>query len=153
MASGFTWKGWVHETPIWPSTNYVSHILDSPEVTHNMTEGHTESSVARNHAILEEAYKVDDDPRIIHYYGMSLFTKGEYAKSISVLHDYLQVGGSQEDIYRALSLISESAYHLDKFDLALEFATKAATLKPAYPMAFWLLAQYEADQEKLARST
>lgn len=145
MASGFTWKGWIHETPIWPTTDYKSHIMDGPEVTHHMD--HLEDSVERNHAILEEAYKKTDDPRYAYYYGASLFTKGEYEQSMLVLRDYLKVGGSQEDIYRALSLISEGAYHLGKFDLALEFATKAMCLKPSYPMAYWLLAQYEANQK------
>lgn len=31
--------------------------------------------------------------------------------------------------------------------IALEFATKASVMKPSYPMAYWLLAQYEADQK------
>lgn len=147
LGSGFTWKGWVHETPIWPDDTYSRHILDSPVVTHHMAPGHTTQSIDRNHAILAEAYLATDDPRYIYYFGMSLFTKQEYDKSIKVLNEYLKVGGSVEDIYRALSVISECAYHIDKFDLALEFASKCTILKPEYPMGYWLLAQYEADQK------
>jgi tetratricopeptide (TPR) repeat protein len=77
---------------------------------------------------------------------MSYFTGKQYERAGELLTDYLQVGGSIEDVYRTLGLLSECAYHLGKFDLALEYATKCATLKPEYPMAYWLLAQYEADQ-------
>jgi len=150
MASGFTWKGWVHETPIWPTTNYKSHIMDNPEVVHHMD--HVESSVERNHKILEKAYTETDDPRYAYYFGASLFSKGEYEKSMLVLRDYLKVGGSMEDIYRALSLISEGAYHLKQADIALEYATKAMCLKPNYPMAYWLLAQYEYNQNNFAEA-
>jgi tetratricopeptide (TPR) repeat protein len=147
MSSGFTWAGWVHETPIWPTTKYRSHILDHPVVTHITDKDHNQRSIERNHAILAEAYEATDDPRYIYYFGMSLFTKGEYAKSIAVLSEYLKVGGSVEDIYRALNVISESAYHLGKHDVALEYASKCTVLKPEYPQGYWLLAQYEADQK------
>lgn len=146
MSSGFIWKGWVHETPIWPTTNYKSHIMDSPEVKHSLTAEHMESSVNRNHAILEDAYTQTDDPRYAYYYGMSLFSLQEYEKSMVVLNDYLKRGASTEDIYRALSVISECAYHLKQYNIAMEYAAKCVSLKPAYPMGYYLFAQYEADQ-------
>lgn len=141
----FEWRGWVHETCI-SDTPYKSHKVNF-EVKHTSSPDHAKDSVERNHAILEKAYAATDDPRYLHYLGMSYFTHGDYEKSASLLTDYLNVGGSVEDSYRALATISECAYHLKKYDLALEYATKCATLKPEYPMAYWLLAQYEADQE------
>lgn len=145
MGRGFEWRGWVHETCI-SDQKYSSHKIDV-EVTHNPTADHIQESVGRNHAILEKAYAETKDPRYLHYLGMSYFSHGEYDKSAELLTQYLEVGGSIEDSYRSLAVISEDAYHLGKTDLALEYATKCATLKPEYPMAYWLLAQYEADQE------
>jgi tetratricopeptide (TPR) repeat protein len=142
---GYTSRGWVHETFI-TDEPHVDHKVDF-EVKHHSTPEHSAESVERNHAILEKAYAETKDPRYLHYLGMSHFTHQEYDKAAELLSEYLEVGGSLDDSYRALAVISESAYHLDKPDIALEYATKCATLKPSYPMAYWLLAQYEADQK------
>jgi len=144
-AAGFEWRGWVHETLI-KDDKYVSGRVDL-EVKHNTSFEHTQEAIVRNHEILKEAYKATEDPRYLHYLGMSEFSLGNYNQAAELLSDYLKVGGSIEDSYRALAVISECAYHLGKHDLALEYATKCMTLKPEYPMAYWLLAQYEADQK------
>lgn len=144
LGRGYSWRGWVHETCI-SDEKVVTHKVDF-EVKHNATIEDAKHSYERNHAILEEAYAETKDPRYLHYLGMSYFTAQDYEHAGELLTDYLQVGGSIEDVYRTLGLLSECAYHLGKFDLALEYATKCATLKPEYPMAYWLLAQYEADQ-------
>lgn len=145
LGRGYSWRGWVHETCI-SDEKVVTHKVNF-EVKHNATIDDAKGSYERNHLILEEAYEATKDPRYLHYLGMSYFTGKDYEKAGELLTDYLEVGGSIEDIYRTLGLLSECAYHLGKFDLALEYATKCATLKPEYPMAYWLLAQYEADQD------
>jgi tetratricopeptide (TPR) repeat protein len=146
LGRGYSWRGWVHETLI-SDEKVRTAKLDSPVVDHKATIEDSKHSYERNHKILEKAYKATQDPRYLHYLGMSYFTAKDYNKAAELMSDYLEVGGSIEDIYRTLGLLSECAYHLGKFDLALEYATKQATLKPKYPMAYWLLAQYEADQE------
>lgn len=143
---GYESRGWVHETFI-TDEPHVEHKMDSPEVIHRTSQDHAIESSARNHDILEAAYAETKDPRYLHYLGMSYYTKADYKKAAELLSNYLEVGGSLEDTYRALAIISECAYHLKQHDVALEYATKCATLKPQYPMAYWLLAQYEADQE------
>lgn len=145
LGRGYEWRGWVHETCI-SDEKVVTHKVNF-EVKHNATIEDAKGSYERNHLILEEAYAETKDPRYLHYLGMSYFTGKDYQKAGELLTDYLEVGGSIEDVYRTLGLLSECAYHLGKFDLALEYATKCATLKPEYPMAYWLLAQYEADQD------
>lgn len=144
MNKGFEWRGWVHETCI-SDEPYTSHKVDAP-VSHMTGSDHAAESMTRNHAILDKAYAATGDPRYLIYLGMSHFSLGDYEKSALLLSDYLEVGGSVEDTYRALSVISECAYHLKKLEMALEFATKTIVLKPEYPMGYWLLAQYEADQ-------
>ena len=141
---GYSWRGWVHETCI-TDEKVTTHKVNF-EIKHNATVDDAQGSYERNHLILEKAYAETEDPRYLHYLGMSYFTGKDYEKAGELLTDYLQVGGSIEDVYRTLGLLSECAYHLGKLDLALEYATKCATLKPEYPMAYWLLAQYEADQ-------
>lgn len=141
---GFEWRGWVHETYI-SDEKYVSHKVDA-EVKHNTSPDKFQESFTRNLEILEKAYAATEDPRYLHYLGMSYFTNKDYQKAAETLSAYLEVGGSVEDTYRALGLISESAYQLKQHEVALEYATKCAVLKPEYPMAYWLLAQYEADQ-------
>lgn len=141
---GFEWRGWVHETLI-TDEPYTSHKVNA-EVKHHTAPDHAAHSLERNHNILKKAYDATKDPRYLMYLGMSEFSLGNYEKTIELLSEYLGVGGSVEDSYRALSMISESAYHLGRHDLALEYASKCITLKPEYPMGYWLLAQYEADQ-------
>lgn len=145
-SSEFVWKGAVHETAI--SEKSLSTDKVDIEVVHHTDTDHNTSSAQRNHAILEKAYAETDDLRYVYYLGMSYFTFKDYEKAITILGEYIAGGGNNvEDLYRSMTLISEAAYHLKQYDLALEYATKAATLKPEYPMAYWLLAQYEADQE------
>jgi tetratricopeptide (TPR) repeat protein len=143
---GYESRGWVHETFI-SDDNVRTHQMDAPEVVHHTSPDHNANSVTRNHEILQKAYAATEDPRYLHYLGMSFYSHGEYAESAELLSKYLEVGGSIEDTYRALSVISECAYHLGQHDLALEYATKTITLKPEYPMGYWLMAQYEADQD------
>lgn len=141
---GYESRGWVHETFI-TDEPVVSHKVNF-EVIHHSDGEHVQESIQRNHSILEKAFEETNDPRYLHYLGMSYFSHGEYEKSATYLSDYLEVGGSIEDTYRALSVISECAYHLGKEDMALEYASKTIVLKPEYPMGYWLMAQYEADQ-------
>lgn len=143
---GFEWRGWVHETCI-TDKKHISHVLDSPTVVHNTSPEHAKESGERNHAILAKAYAETEDPRYLMYLGSSLFSLKQYEKSIALLLDFLKVSGSKEDVHRSLCFISEAAYHLDNFELAVEYATKAAVLMPETPMAYWLLAQYEADSK------
>jgi tetratricopeptide (TPR) repeat protein len=148
---GYSWRGWVHETCITDDKNAVSHKVDF-EVKHHNSPEHARASAERNHNILLVAYDETQDPRYLHYLGMSFFTKQEYDTAAELFTEYLKVGGSIEDTYRTLGLLSECAYFLDQLDLALEYAAKCATLKPEYPMAYWLLAQYEADQDQFAEA-
>lgn len=145
------WKGWVHETYIIDEPK-KAHVMDSPEVRHTITDGHAERSTERNHAILAKAFEATNDPRYLMYLGGSFFAKGEYEKVISLLLDFLPQSGNRDDVYRALCLISESAYHLGKPDLAYEYASKATVHTPEYPQAYWHLAQYAFDQERFKES-
>lgn len=145
---GYEWRGVIHETYI-TDEKTLTHIMENP-VEHYPGPDHASDSRLRNHDILvklcEGKNYEEVDPRYLFYLGMSHFGFEQYNQCIEVLLNYLKVGGSVEDSYRALQFISEAAYHLGKHDLALEYATKCATLKPEYPQAYYLLAQYEADQ-------
>jgi len=147
LGKGYSWRGWVHETCI-TDQKKVEHKVDF-EIKHNNVAASQKerASYARNHAILEEAYAATKDPRYAHYLGMSYFTAEQYERAAELLSEHVEQSGNIEDTYRGLGLLSECAYHLGNFDMALEYATKCATLKPEYPMAYWLLAQYEADQD------
>lgn len=144
-SAGFEWRGWIHESLI-SDTPYTSHKVNQ-EVKHLATREHAAESLARNHVILEKAFMETEDPRYAHYLGLSYFTMKDYSKCIEVLLDYIQTSGNTEDVYRSLSIIAEACYHLGNIDKALEYAAKASILIPEYPHAYWLLAQFEADQE------
>lgn len=138
----FEWRGRVHESLI-SDTPYSSSQVNI-EVLHHSNSA--EKSLARNHDILVKAVAETEDPRYVHYLGMSYFTMGEYEDAIDTFADYLLVGGNDEDIYRSLNLMAESAWHLKDISLAMEYAFKATSVIPEYPMAFWLLAQFESEQ-------
>lgn len=146
----FEWRGWVHESQVC-DIPYTSHRVNV-EVKHQAAPDHSETSLIRNHEILVAAHEATKDPRYTHYLGMSYFTLKQWEKAIEILTEYIDVGGSDEDIYRSLNFISEAFYHLNNPNQALEFAMRAAILIPEYPMAYWLLAQYEADQENWAEA-
>lgn len=145
LGRGYEWRGWVHETCI-SEEKPTTHMIDFP-VIHNATVDSIPESLERNHKILEEAYAATEDPRYLHYLGMSHFSKGDYEEAIELLNNYLEVGNSEDDIYRALSTISEAAYKLGAVQSAIEYAMKCISMKPEYPQGYWMVAQYESDQE------
>lgn len=145
------WKGWVHETYIIDNPK-KSHVMESPEVRHMIGPEHAIQSQERNHRILAKAYEATKDPRYLMYLGGSFFSLGEYEKAITLLLDFIPQSGNPDDVYRALCFVSESAYHLEKYELAYEYATKAMVHTPAYPQAYWHLAQYAYDQKQYKES-
>jgi tetratricopeptide (TPR) repeat protein len=141
----FIWKGWVHETPI-TDIPFSAHKVNAP-VIHQPASDHVHESIDRNHKILVEAVAKTDDPRYMMYLGTSHHARGEYGEALQMLDKFTKVSGSAEDIYRAISCMSECAYLMKRSDSAINYALQAAALIPEYPMAYWLLAQWEADQE------
>lgn len=141
----FTWKGAVHETPI-TNVPYTAHRVNA-EVIHNPTDGHVGESLERNHKILLEATAESDDPRYQLYLGTSHHARGEYGEAIVILDKFNKVSGSPEDIYRSLSCMSECAYLMKHPQAAINYALQAAALIPEMPQAYWLLGQWEAEQE------
>ncbi len=142
----FEWRGRVHESMI-SDTPYISH-KENIEVKH--IGGDPMKSLERNHKILEKAVEETNDPRYVMYLGMSYFTKREYAKAAETLVDYLGFDNdNDEDVYRSLCLISESAWNLKAHNDAKEYALKAIEVIPEYPMGYWLMGQYEVSLGKL----
>lgn len=139
LSKPFEWRGWVHESLI-SDEPYNSTQLNI-EVKHH--SGSHLDSLERNHKILLKGVEETDDPRYVVYLGKSYFSKGEYREAIKTLLDYIQVGGNKDDLYVSLQMISEAAYRLGDEKVAMEYAFKASSLIPEYPMAYWLLAQYE----------
>lgn len=141
----FYWKGWVHENLICEE-GFSKIDLDIP-VIHRQTDGHEESSLDRNHEILVKAVQETDDPRYLHYLGISFFTKHEYRNAIATLNQYIEVGGWDEEVYRSITKISESYFMLGEIDQAIQEAMRAVVLLPAYPQAYHLLCHYESQLE------
>lgn len=144
----FVWKGWVHETPV-TDLPFTSKRVDVP-VTHHNSPEHVQESLARNHTILEQAVRQSDDPRYKLYLGQSYHALKQYEKAIEILDKYLAESGSAEDSYRAICVMSECAYHMGAMQPAINYALKAAGLIPEYPQAYWLLGQWENEQENWA---
>jgi tetratricopeptide (TPR) repeat protein len=146
---GFEWRGKVHETYI-TDEPVKTHMVDEP-VKHNTSIEHAKASGERNHKILLEQVEgktlEEIDPRDLLNLGSSFYTMGEYVKCLDALQKFIPLSGSDDDKYRARGFMSEAAYHLDNHEAAMNFASKAVMLIPQHPMAYWLLAQYEADQD------
>lgn len=146
----WTWKGWIHETPI-TQQPFKAHRVNV-EVLHQNGEEHVAESLDRNHKILLEATAASDDPRYQLYLGTSHHARGEYGEAVEVLDKFIKVSGSTEDIYRALTCMSECAYHMKKPSAAMQYAMQAAAQIPQYPQAYWLLAQWESEQGNWSES-
>ena len=139
----FYWKGWVHENLICDE-GFTKIDLDIP-VVHLQTDNHEESSLQRNHEILIKAVQETQDPRYLHYLGISYFTLHEYQNAITTLNEYIKVGGWDEEVYRSVTKISESYFMLGEVDTAIMEALKATAILPNYPQAFHLLCHYESQ--------
>lgn len=140
--AGFTWRGAIHESLL-KEGNFRAQRLTTPVVEHLSKD--IEGSKVRNHEILKaQVVGVDNpDPRYVYYYGISCFGMGYYNDAIEVLNAYMQVGGWDEELYRAMIKISECYFMLDKWPEAMETALKASGLLPHYPDAYLALARYE----------
>lgn len=139
---GFEWRGVIHESLL-VDTPFRGHRLEGPEIFHASPD--KDNSIERNHRILEKAVigVENPDPRNVHYLGVSFYTKGDFKNCIKWLSEYIKVGGWDEEIYRSLIKMSESANGLDDYEAAKGYALKAAGLMPEYPNAYYCLAQYE----------
>jgi glycosyltransferase involved in cell wall biosynthesis len=146
---GFTWRGVVHESLLVDEA-FRGKKLSSPEVIHHA--GDVKASMIRNHNILVRAVlgTENPDPRNIYYLGISYFGIAEYEKAIDMLNRYTQVGGWNEEIYRAFLKIAECYYMLNRYADSMQEALKAAGILPEYPDAYFALARFEYGMENWA---
>jgi tetratricopeptide (TPR) repeat protein len=142
-SKGWTWRGWVHENLL-TEQQVKSERVNVPVKHQNHDD---QKSAERNLKILQKAYKETDDPRYIHYYGITLFSMGQWQEAIDVLKEYVMVGGWDEEIYRSLLRMSDASLNLGKKEDALQYASRASILLPDYPDAYFSLAQIEFDDE------
>lgn len=141
-SKGFEWRGWVHENCI--TDEPIKSKRANVPVIHR--SDHKEESETRNHAILQEAFEATNDPRYVHYLGISYFGQGKWQDCIDILKQYVAVGGWDEEIYRSLLRMSEASTQLGKDEDALQYALRAAALMPDYPQAYFNIAQIEFEQ-------
>ncbi len=146
----FYWKGWVHENLICEE-GFTKTDLYIP-VIHQDDDDHDAESLKRNHDILEQAVQETKDPRYLHYLGISYFTMHEYENAITVLNEYIKVGGWDEEIYRSVTKISEAYFMMGDVDNAIMEALKATAIMPDYPQAFHLLCHYESQANNHAQA-
>lgn len=135
----FEWRGWIHETLI----TDVPHTKERVNIPVIHAKQDREASTIRNHRILQKAYEETNDPRYLHYLGLSYYSLQQWAKAIEYFEEYLKVGGWDEEIYRSLLRMSESYAQLDDDEQARSSALQAASLLPAYPWAYYNLAEIE----------
>ena len=139
---GFEWRGWVHENCI-TDEPIKSKRVNVPVIHRS---NHQKQSEERNHKILQEAFEATNDPRYVHYLGISLFGQGKWQDSIDILKQYVAVGGWDEEIYRSLLRMSEASTQLGKDEDAIQYALRASALMPDYPQAYFNIAQIEFEQ-------
>ena len=138
----FYWKGWVHENLICDAP-FTKINVEIPIIHLKNGDTQRQKSADRNHEILLQAYGETNDPRYIHYLGVSYFTMKDFDNAIKLLKEYITVGGWDEEIYRSLLKIAEAYYMKDDQDAAMTYALKAVQYLPQYPMAYYLLANFE----------
>lgn len=147
-SKGWEWKGWVHENAL--TDQHIKSKRANYPIIHR--SDHKEQSEERNHKILEKAYEETNDPRYIHYLGISYYTQEKWQDCIDVLKQYVQVGGWDEEIYRSLVKMSEASNNLGKTEDAMQYILRAAGLMPEYPQAYFNLAQLEFEQENFKQA-
>lgn len=139
MNRGFHWRGWVHENCL-TEEPITSQRLNIPVIHHST---HRKDSEERNQRILVKAWDETKDPRYLHYLGLSFFATHQWEKAIQTLSEYIKVGGWDEEIYRSLLRMGESASRLGRFDDAQQYTLQAMGLLPEYPQAYFNVAEFE----------
>jgi len=141
----FTWRGaqlgLIHETVV-PNIAYMPVTLEVPrdvfKVVHVKEPGAEQTSTFRNHvALLYEYLKTDGaDPRTTYYLGTSFFNLRQYALCIQTLMKYIEVGGWDEERYRAWIRVAEAYHQLDMRDSSRNAYFNAIKELPDYPDAY-----------------
>ncbi len=137
-AHNHRWLGAVHETLIADAANVVKS--DAVVVVHQKDAEGMEQSLLRNLTILEQSYEKDQDPRTMHYLGLSYLGLKQYEKAIQFLIKHIESSGWDEERYRSWCKIAEAELLLGAGRRALSATNGAIDEKPDYPDAYYLKA-------------
>lgn len=144
----FQWQGGelglIHETIVSSEAIKRTEIpSDVFKVSHLYQEGHDIASSVRNHtALLYEYLKTEGkDPRTVYYLGISFFNMEQYEFCIKTLMEYIQVGGWDEERYRAWIRIAEAYHQLGDKESSRNAYFNATKELPDYPDAYFGLGE------------
>lgn len=152
----YKWIGRLHEAMLPITKMAVASSLDHVQWVHQAKADRVETSKWRNLDILEKALEAEIaenkvDPRTLYNLGNAYFTVDNYQKALACYVRYIPLSGWVEEIYLARHRTALALLYTKQFDLAMEAALKAVSVKPEYPDAYIDLGKicYESqDYEK-----
>jgi glycosyltransferase involved in cell wall biosynthesis len=149
------WKGsklgLIHETVV-PKEGEKLIFYDMPKklfkVVHH--SDHVDQSSMRNHTALLYEYLVTkgEDPRTTYYLGTEYFNRKMYENCIVLMQEYIEVGGWDEERYRAWIRMAESYHQLGDRESSKNAYFNAVKELPHYPDAYLGIGEsYFSDEQ------
>lgn len=150
----FEWKGGalglIHETLIPKDGVFPSSIrLDKETFYIEHNSDHQDQSSDRNFiALLYEYIKTNGkDPRTVYYLGVEFFNHRMYDQSIKIMQEYVEVGGWDEERFRAYIRMAEAYHQLGDKESSRNAYLKAQKELPGYPESYLGLGEsYFSDE-------
>lgn len=149
----FEWKGaelgLIHETIV-PKQPPLIVSIDPKRFVVVHQSDHADQSSMRNHiALLYEYLKTNGkDARTTYYLGTEFFNRKMWAAAIQIMQEYVQVGGWDEERYRAYIRMAESYHQLGEKQSSRNCFLKAIDEMPHYLDAYLGLGEsYFSDQQ------
>lgn len=151
----FKWAGGqlglIHETIVTePGFTPISYKMEKKDFYIQHNSDHQEASSDRNFmALLYEYLKTDGkDPRTTYYLGTELFNHKFFSECIKIMQEYVQVGGWDEERFRAYIRMAEAYHQLGDKESSRNAYLKAQTELPDYPESYMGLAEsYFSDED------
>jgi len=148
--------GLIHET-LMPKSGFSPKIYTVPkkELYINHVSDHVDESSDRNFvALLYEYLKTNGkDARTIYYLGTEFFNHKMYEQAIKTLLEYTEVGGWDEERYRAWINIGNAYHQLGDKDSSRNAFLNAIKELPEYPDAYLSLGESYHSSKMYAKSS
>lgn len=149
----FMWKGPVHEVLVSkPDVIVQSFSSETVRIIHERQKIKKLHDPNRNLRILKD-YCADhsDDPRQFYYLGLEQSNVGDLKGAEETLKKYVQISGWDDEVCLAYMKLCELAFCQANYTDAIQYATNAVNVKPAWGECYFQLAKayyYMSDIEK-----
>lgn len=145
----FKWQGlYLHEDLV-EQREVLPYFSKDVLICHLTNATRVNDSIKRNVEITTKAIKdFPKDPKAYWNHANALYMNGQLDEAIDTFFRFIEISGSEEEVYMAWDRISKIYFFQRKLEYAVEASLEALRIRPWYPDAYFSLAQCYYDTQK-----